>query len=262
MTDDSPLHPPLADLDGPTIALLRRHNMLRGLVQRQIIAETVASVEPSEEELKESRTRFARCVDVHGFDAAVADAKAAGAEAVLHCGDLVAPSTLHSLEKYQLPIHVIHGNNTGDLYALTQLAHKPGGVVRFHGMDAGIELAGRRIFIVHYPHYARAMAATGAVAEITIGASLPLTGAFSIAGAKHDWELVIGMADAFVGPSTGPMHAAAALGVRTVAIFSPVRVQSPARWGPWRAPQAVVCEPEGSCPAGNRCLGRREILDG
>ncbi|MGB5496686.1 MAG: metallophosphoesterase family protein, partial [Sedimenticolaceae bacterium] len=44
---------------------------------------------------------------------------------------------------------------------LTQLAHKPGGVVRFHGMDAGIELAGRRIFIVHYPHYARAMAATG-----------------------------------------------------------------------------------------------------
>ena len=35
---------------------------------------------------------------------------------------------------------MIHGNNTGDLYALTQLAHKPGGIVRFHGMDAGIEL--------------------------------------------------------------------------------------------------------------------------
>ena len=95
------------------------------------------------------------------IDAAVRDAVAAGAEAVLHCGDLVAPSTLHCLEKYGLPVHVIHGNNTGDLYALTQLAHKPGGVVRFHGMDAGIELAGRRIFLVHYPHYARAMAATG-----------------------------------------------------------------------------------------------------
>jgi putative phosphoesterase len=95
------------------------------------------------------------------IDAAVADAKTAGAEAVLHCGDLVAPSTLHCLQKYGLPVHVIHGNNTGDLYALAQLAHKPGGVVRFHGMDAGIELAGRRIFLVHYPHYARAMAATG-----------------------------------------------------------------------------------------------------
>jgi putative phosphoesterase len=95
------------------------------------------------------------------IDAAVADAKAAGAEAVLHCGDLVAPSTLHCLEKYGLPVHVIHGNNTGDLFALTQLAHKPGGVVRFHGMDAGIELAGKRVFLVHYPHYAKAMAATG-----------------------------------------------------------------------------------------------------
>lgn len=95
------------------------------------------------------------------IDAAVADAKGAGAEAILHCGDVVAPSTLHCLEKYGLPVHVIHGNNTGDLYAMTRLAHKPGGVVRFHGMDAGIDLAGRRIFIVHYPHYARAMAATG-----------------------------------------------------------------------------------------------------
>ena len=79
----------------------------------------------------------------------------------MHCGDLVAPSTLHCLEKYGLPVHVIHGNNTGDLYALTRLAHKPGGVIRFHGMDAGIELAGKRIFLVHYPHYAHAMAATG-----------------------------------------------------------------------------------------------------
>jgi len=95
------------------------------------------------------------------LDAAVAEAKAAGAEAVLHAGDLVAPSTLHCLEKYGLPVHVIHGNNTGDTHALTRLAHKPGGIVRYHGMDAGIELGGRSIFIVHYPHYAHAMAATG-----------------------------------------------------------------------------------------------------
>lgn len=95
------------------------------------------------------------------IDAAVADAKALGAEAVLHCGDLVAPSTLHCLEKYGLQVHVIHGNNTGDLHALSRLSHKPNGIVRYHGMDAGIELAGKSIFIVHYPHYARAMAATG-----------------------------------------------------------------------------------------------------
>ena len=95
------------------------------------------------------------------IDAAVADAKAAGCEAVIHAGDLVAPSTLNCLEKHGLPVHVIHGNNTGDLYALTRLSHKPDGVVRYHGMDAGIELGGKRIFIVHYPHYASAIAATG-----------------------------------------------------------------------------------------------------
>ena len=38
------------------------------------------------------------------IDAAVADAKAAGAEAVLHCGDLVAPSTLNCLQKYGRPL--------------------------------------------------------------------------------------------------------------------------------------------------------------
>ncbi len=95
------------------------------------------------------------------IDAAVAAAAAEGCEAVLHAGDLVAPSTLNCLQQYGLPVHVIHGNNTGDLYALTRLSHKPEGVVRYHGMDAGIELGGKRIFIVHYPHYAHAMAATG-----------------------------------------------------------------------------------------------------
>ena len=95
------------------------------------------------------------------LEAAVKDAQALGVEAVVHCGDVVAPSTLHCLEQFGLPVHVIHGNNTGDLYALTRLSHKPGGVLRYHGMDAGIELGGRRIFLVHYPHYARAMAATG-----------------------------------------------------------------------------------------------------
>lgn len=95
------------------------------------------------------------------LDAAVTDARSVGAEAVLHCGDVVAPSTLGCLQKHQLPVHVIHGNNTGDLYTLGQLALRPDSIIRYHGMDAALELDGKRIFIVHYPHYARAMAATG-----------------------------------------------------------------------------------------------------
>ena len=97
----------------------------------------------------------------HLLEIAVGDAKQRGAEAVLHCGDVVAPTTLKVLQKHGLPVHVIHGNNTGDLFATAQLSHDPDSVITYYGQDAGLELAGRRIFIVHYPHYARAMGVTG-----------------------------------------------------------------------------------------------------
>ena len=92
---------------------------------------------------------------------AVSDAKAHGAEVVLHCGDLVAPSTLHAITKLGLPIHIIYGNNTGDLFHLSRIAHESKGLVTYHGQDASFTLHGRRIFMVHYPHYAKAMATTG-----------------------------------------------------------------------------------------------------
>lgn len=91
---------------------------------------------------------------------AVEDAKARGVEAILHCGDVVAPTTLRSILKFALPVHVIHGNNTGDLYNMHALSQEER-IIQYHGQDAGIELGGRRIFMVHYPHYARAMATTG-----------------------------------------------------------------------------------------------------
>lgn len=93
--------------------------------------------------------------------AAVAEAKTLGAQAVLHCGDLVAPSTLHAIIGLGLPIHLIHGNNAGDLFYLSKWAHEPGNHLQYYGQDASIDLAQRRIFMVHYPHYAKAMALTG-----------------------------------------------------------------------------------------------------
>jgi len=95
------------------------------------------------------------------LDAAIADARQRGAKAVIHCGDVVAPSTLKVTRQYELPVHVIHGNNTGDQFALHRLADKSGGQLFYYGQDAGIELGGKKIFIVHYPHYAEAMAVTG-----------------------------------------------------------------------------------------------------
>lgn len=95
------------------------------------------------------------------LDHAVEDAKARGAMAVLHCGDVVAATTLRVLQKHGLPVHVIFGNNVGDLVSMAKLAAQPESVVNFHGADAALTLGGKRIFIVHYPHYAYGMATTG-----------------------------------------------------------------------------------------------------
>lgn len=84
-----------------------------------------------------------------------------GAEAVLHCGDLVAAGTLSVLNEFQIPVHVIHGNNMGDLYTLGKVTNSPNNMFQYHGQDAALTLAGKRIFLVHFPHYAEAMALTG-----------------------------------------------------------------------------------------------------
>ena len=93
--------------------------------------------------------------------AAVAEAKGLGAQAVLHCGDLVAPSTLHAIVGLDLPIHLIHGNNAGDLYNLSRFEQQHKGRVHYYGQDGSLMLAQKRIFMVHYPHYAKGMAMTG-----------------------------------------------------------------------------------------------------
>jgi putative phosphoesterase len=93
--------------------------------------------------------------------AAVAEAKAAGAEAVVHCGDVIGAITLRPLLEVGLPVHVIHGNNLGDWVMLHRLARDSGGLLQYHGVDARLELGGRRVFVVHYPDYGYAMACTG-----------------------------------------------------------------------------------------------------
>ena len=92
---------------------------------------------------------------------AVREAKAQGAEAVIHCGDLIGAQSLKPALALGLPVHLIHGNNLGDPQALHRLAGASGGLMRYHGADARIELGGRRVFMVHYDDYGHAMACTG-----------------------------------------------------------------------------------------------------
>jgi putative phosphoesterase len=92
---------------------------------------------------------------------AVREAAAQGAEAVIHCGDLIGTQTVRAAMGTGLPMHLIHGNNLGDPVSLARLARESGGQVNYHGPDARLELGGRRIFVVHYPEYGYAMACTG-----------------------------------------------------------------------------------------------------
>ena len=67
---------------------------------------------------------------------------------------------------------------------------------------------------------------------------------------------VLSAGDLLIGPSTGPLHMAAALGLATVGLFPPVSTMSPRRWGARGAYSRAVV-PELTCPAKKYCIGER-----
>ena len=121
------------------------------------------------------RVKFCIVSDSHdradALTQAVREAKAQGAEAVIHCGDLIGAQSIKPALSVGLPIHLIHGNNVGDVTALHRQVQAYGGLLRYHGSDAQIELGGRQIFVVHYDHYGYAMACTGDWALVCCGHS-------------------------------------------------------------------------------------------
>ena len=92
---------------------------------------------------------------------AVRDAKALGAEAVIHCGDLIGAQTIKPALAAGLPVHAIHGNNLGDPQAMHFQSRQSNGQLQYHGPDARLEIGGRKIFVVHYDNYGYAFACTG-----------------------------------------------------------------------------------------------------
>jgi uncharacterized protein len=92
---------------------------------------------------------------------AVRAAKDEGAQAVIHCGDVIGTQTLRAALAAGLPMHVIHGNNLGDPVSLARWARESNGQLHYHGPDARLDLGGRKVFVIHYPEYGYAMACTG-----------------------------------------------------------------------------------------------------
>lgn len=95
------------------------------------------------------------------LEAAILEAQVAGAQAVIHCGDLIGVNTLRASLKYNLPIHAVHGNNIGDVVALYRMMEKTNRLFMYYGADAVLELGGRKIFVTHMPHHGHAFACTG-----------------------------------------------------------------------------------------------------
>lgn len=75
----------------------------------------------------------------------------------------------------------------------------------------------------------------------------------------RDFLPVLAAGDLFIGPSTGPLHMASALGVPTLGIFPPAPTMHPDRWGPLRADDLVPSNlvPDLICPARRTCHGAR-----
>ena len=75
---------------------------------------------------------------------------------------------------------------------------------------------------------------------------------------------ILDLCDGIVAPSTGPMHLAVALGKKVITVFSPIKVQSAIRWGPYGVAngtnlgispqdQASVLVPDVNCAEDFRC---------
>ncbi len=83
------------------------------------------------------------------------------AEAMVCCGDLCSPFIVHQMGRgFSKPIHIIFGNNDGDLFRITANARNYEHI-RIHGEMFRGEFGGKRFAANHYDNIARAIAASG-----------------------------------------------------------------------------------------------------
>ena len=83
------------------------------------------------------------------------------AEALLFCGDFCAPFTLKMMaDGFSGPVHCVFGNNDGDALFLSRIARRADNVSLYPQMGE-LELDGKKIAFIHYPHIASGLAASG-----------------------------------------------------------------------------------------------------
>ncbi len=106
---------------------------------------------------------------IHHTEQALQQARSAGAEVLLHCGDLSAPFMVARLaQKFTGPIHIVFGNNDGDGRLLQTIAAQYPHVT-LYGIYAEITVANRSIALIHYPEPALRIAQSGQLDLVCYG---------------------------------------------------------------------------------------------
>lgn len=86
----------------------------------------------------------------------------AGADVVLHCGDLCSPFVIKHIGDATgaIPVHIVWGNNDGDPFTISQVAQGYEHI-HLHGPLAELEWGKARVAVNHYPEIARGLAQSG-----------------------------------------------------------------------------------------------------
>lgn len=93
------------------------------------------------------------------------------AEAIIHCGDFVAPFVLKELDQAQVPVHGVFGNNDGDQYTLTKLSLTTLSNIILHGLSGEAEFSGFSVAFTHYRAVAEGLAENGRFDLVCFGHS-------------------------------------------------------------------------------------------
>ena len=94
-----------------------------------------------------------------------------GAEAIIHCGDFVAPFMLKELDQAQIPVHGVFGNNDGDQYLLTKMSLTELSNITLYGFMGELKFADFRVAFTHYRAAAEGLAASGQFDLVCFGHS-------------------------------------------------------------------------------------------
>ncbi len=102
---------------------------------------------------------------------ALAIIKEKNADMIIHCGDFIAPFMLKELNKADISVHGVFGNNDGDQHLLTKFSLTSFTNIKFYSPIGHININGFDIGFVHHNITGEALAATNKYKLVCYGHS-------------------------------------------------------------------------------------------